>query len=55
MIDIVLFLYKFIFRRRGMDIISKFNKGIDLLKTKYLMKFNQKNYLGNKYKINYLI
>ncbi|VYU55239.1 hypothetical protein [Clostridium tertium] len=38
-----------------MDIISKFNKGIDLLKTKYLMKFNQKTYLGNKYKINYLL
>lgn len=38
-----------------MDIINKFNKGIDLLKTKYLMKFKQKAYVGNKYNINYLL
>ena len=38
-----------------MDIINKFNKAIDLLKTKYLMKFKQKTYMGSKYKINYLL
>lgn len=38
-----------------MGIINKFNKAIDLLKTKYLMKFKQKTYVGNKYKINYLL
>lgn len=38
-----------------MDIINKFNKAIDLLKTKYLMKFKQKNYMGKKYKVKYLL
>lgn len=38
-----------------MGIINKLNKAIDLLKTKYLMKFKQKTYVGNKYKINYLL
>lgn len=38
-----------------MDIANKFNKGMDLLKTKYLMKFKQKTYVGNKYSVNYLL
>lgn len=38
-----------------MDIINKFSKAIDLLKTKYLMKFKQETYIGDKYKINYLL
>ena len=37
-----------------MDIVGKFNKGVDLLKTKYLMKFKQKTYLGDNYGIKYL-
>lgn len=37
-----------------MDILDKSNKILDLLKTKYLMKFKQKTYLGNKYKIKYI-
>lgn len=38
-----------------MDIMNKFNKAIDLLKTKYLMKFKQKTFVGNDYEINYLL
>ena len=38
-----------------MSIVDKVNKVIDLLKTKYLMKFKQKKYIGNKYNINYLL
>ncbi len=38
-----------------MNIVSKINKALDLLKTKYLMKFKQKTYLGKNYKINYLL
>ena len=38
-----------------MGIINKLNKAIDLLKTKYLMKFKQKTYVGKKYNINYLL
>ncbi|MDV4151660.1 hypothetical protein R0131_12575 [Clostridium sp. AL.422] len=38
-----------------MNILSKVNKGVDLLKTKYLMNFKQKTYLGNKYEIKYLL
>ena len=38
-----------------MDIMNKFNKAIDLLKTKYLMRFKQKTFVGNNYKINYLL
>ena len=38
-----------------MSIVNKANKVIDLLKTKYLMKFKQKKYIGNKYNINYLL
>lgn len=36
-----------------MSIVDKVNKVIDLLKTKYLMKFKQKKYIGNKYNIYY--
>ena len=38
-----------------MSLIIKAEKAIDLLKTKYLMKFKQKKYIGNKYNINYLL
>ncbi|WP_411169359.1 hypothetical protein ACH36K_02115 [Clostridium sp. MB05] len=38
-----------------MDIMNKVNKLIDLMKTKYLMKFKQKTYMGNNYKVNYLL
>ncbi|MBE6070884.1 MAG: hypothetical protein E7208_02880 [Clostridium butyricum] len=38
-----------------MSIEDKINKVMDLLKTKYLMKFKQKKYIGNKYNINYLL
>lgn len=38
-----------------MDILSKVNKAMDLLKTKYLMNFKQKVYLGKKYQVKYLL
>ena len=38
-----------------MNIVSKVNKGIDLLKTKYLMRFKQQIYLGSKYEVKYLL
>lgn len=37
-----------------MGIMMKVNKGIDLIKTKYLMKFKQKIYKGKIYNIKYL-
>lgn len=37
-----------------MNIANKINKGLDLLKTKYLMMFKQKTYKGNKYNIKYI-
>ena len=38
-----------------MSIIRKVEKAIDLLKTKYLMKFKQKIYVGEKYSVKYLL
>lgn len=38
-----------------MRLKNKINKIIDLTKTKYLMKFKQKKYIGERYNINYLL
>lgn len=38
-----------------MEIMVKINKGTDLIKTKYLMKFKQKTYTGKMYDIKYLV
>lgn len=38
-----------------MDLLIKFNKLNDIIKTKLLMKFKQKTYTGKKYNINYLL
>lgn len=38
-----------------MNMLDKVNKGLDLVRTKYLMRFKQKTYLGNNYRINYLL
>ncbi|MEN8435584.1 hypothetical protein NX821_002800 [Clostridium septicum] len=35
--------------------INKFYKLLDLMKTKYYMKFKQKSFKGKKYTINYLL
>lgn len=38
-----------------MEVMTKVIKLNDLIKTKFLMKFNQKIYIGDKYNINYLL
>lgn len=38
-----------------MDIIKNFNKLNDLIKTKILMRFNQKVYTGEKYNVKYIL